>query len=105
MSVKHKDKILTFDTNFIIENQNNFQDIINKLSSDYDVYVPQLSINERIAQQTRDIEDRYEQIHKISKENKDIIKKIEYKQTEKSYIATRSDKISEIYISQFGENF
>lgn len=98
-----KEKILTFDTNFIIENQSKFQEIINNLNEEYIVYVPQLAINERIAQQTREVAEKYEIIRRLCKENENIIKNLSFKIKEDEYIDLMSKKISDAYASQFGE--
>ncbi len=103
MAKTNRKKILTFDTNFIIENQSKFQEIINNLSEEYDVYVPQLAINERIAQQTRKVTERYEIIRRLCKENQNIIKNLSFKKNENDYIDLMTKNISETYASQFGE--
>ena len=46
--IKEK-KVFIFDTNFIIENKK-LNEVVEKLCKDFDVYVTQVSVDERIAQ-------------------------------------------------------
>ena len=41
---------LIFDTNFIIEHSKDLNSVVEKLSKSYEVFVTQLSIDERISQ-------------------------------------------------------
>ncbi len=58
-----KKKAFVFDTNFIIQNPH-LDEVVENLKKDYVVYVTQVSIDERIAQQCRDLKSDYENIEK-----------------------------------------
>jgi hypothetical protein len=57
----YKDAIV-LDTNFIIENVKTLTEIVNKLSEKYDVYVTEISINERISQKYLEMQSKYNDI-------------------------------------------
>ena len=65
-------KALIFDTNFIIENINRFDEIVNNLSGDFNVYVTQVSIDERIAQKCRESKERFSKVEECAKNYSDI---------------------------------
>lgn len=65
-------KALVFDTNFIIENKKNFDDVIKKLKSEFTVYVTQVSIDERIAQKQREAKLSFDEIEKCAKNHRSI---------------------------------
>lgn len=56
-------KAFVFDTNFIIQNQN-LDDVRNKLAEQFSVYVTQVSIDERIAQYCRDLRNQFDEAEK-----------------------------------------
>lgn len=60
-------KALLFDTNFIIQNRN-LDEVVENLSTEYSVYVTQVSIDERIAQECRDLQKRYDEAKQWKKE-------------------------------------
>ena len=43
-------KAIVLDTNFIIEHKKDLRNVVEKLSSFFDVYVTQISISERLSQ-------------------------------------------------------
>ena len=55
---------LVFDTNFIIQNQK-LDKVLSKLQEGYAVYVTQVSVEERIAQQCREIKYKIDSISKL----------------------------------------
>ena len=58
-----KKKAFVFDTNFIIQNPK-LDEVIEKLKDDYVVYISQVSIDERIAQQCRKLREEFDEIEK-----------------------------------------
>ncbi len=58
-------KAFIFDTNFIIQNQE-LDEALDKLKEQYSVYVSQVSINERIAQQCREVKAKFEEAEKCN---------------------------------------
>ena len=65
-------KAFIFDTNFIIQNKG-LSDVIENLKDDYNLYVTQLSIDERIAQQIRDRYVVYDEAEKLQKEYSSLL--------------------------------
>lgn len=59
---------IVLDTNFIIEHIKDFRKIIEKLSMNFDVYVTEISINERISQKYLELKSKYEKIESFQKE-------------------------------------
>ena len=55
---------LVFDTNFIIQNQK-LDKVLSNLQDGYKAYVTQVSVEERIAQQCREIKYKIDSISKI----------------------------------------
>lgn len=70
---ENKNTSLVVDTNFIIQKRN-LQEVIKTLDDNYKLYVTQVSIDERIGQQIRDLKQKYDEIPKIQKEYKNIAK-------------------------------
>lgn len=85
--------ILILDTNFIVENKKGFDSKYKNLNKTYDVYVSEISINERIAQRWRELKKKYDDIEKIKSENIDIVKNIYFKVSFKDK-ASRDEKMS-----------
>ena len=52
-----------FDTNFIIQNQN-LNDALDKLKEKFSIYITQVSIDERIAQNCRDLKGQFDDAEK-----------------------------------------
>lgn len=90
--MKEKD-ILILDTNFIVENKKEFDSKYNNLSKTYDVYVSEVSINERVSQRWRELKKKYDDIEKIKLENNDIVKNVYFKINFKDK-ASQDEKIS-----------
>ena len=61
-------KALIFDTNFIIEHSKDLETVVNKLSTYYEVFVTQLSVDERISQQYLDLKGKYDKAHNFATE-------------------------------------
>lgn len=56
-------KAFVFDTNFIIQNQN-LDEVLDKLKEQFSVYITQVSIDERIAQNCRDLKVQFDEAEK-----------------------------------------
>ena len=54
-------KAFVFDTNFIIQNKE-MAKVVSSLQDDFTVYVTQVSVEERIAQQCRELKDKYDRL-------------------------------------------
>ena len=65
---------LIFDTNFIIEHSKDLNSVVEKLRKSYEVFVTQLSIDERISQQYLDLRANYDKIEKLATEIKPFAK-------------------------------
>lgn len=57
-------KAFVFDTNFIIQYQQ-LDEVVKNLEKDFSVYVTQVSIDERIAQQCREVKKEYDEIESL----------------------------------------
>ena len=55
---------IVIDTNFVIENMQGLRELHEKLSENYDVYISEVSINERISQKYIDLKSKYLEIEK-----------------------------------------
>lgn len=62
-------KAFVFDTNFIIE-VTKIDPVVENLKNEYTVYVPQVCIDERIAQESRRLKEEYQRIEAFSKKYK-----------------------------------
>lgn len=95
-------RAFVFDTNFIIQNSD-LKEVVANLSDQFSVYVTQVSIDERIAQQCRDIKSRFDSLEKAKSENRDIAE-IKFKNTYESYSNIRKRIVQENYNKLFGDN-
>lgn len=66
-------KAFIFDTNFIIENKKRIDEVVRNLSTDFNVYVTQVSIDERIAQNCRESKDKFDKVEECIKKYPDIV--------------------------------
>ena len=66
-----KKAAFVFDTNFIIK-EKKLDEVIANLQDKYIVYITQVSINERIAQQCRDLKEKFNKVESIQNECGDI---------------------------------
>ncbi len=95
-------KAFVFDTNFIIQ-IGNLDDVIENLKDDYIVYVTQVSIDERIAQQCRDLKENFDELEKCKQKFihfAEINLKKSYKEESEFYRTA----IQEKYKKRFGEH-
>ena len=65
-------KAIVFDTNFIIENKKHLDEVVKNLSTDFNVYVTQVSIDERIAQNCRESKEKFDKVEECIKKYPDI---------------------------------
>lgn len=71
MSLDYKEKAILLDTNFIVEQKDKIRKTLSKLSENHDVYITELSINERIGQKIVEAEKIYKKIEDAEREFKD----------------------------------
>lgn len=64
-------KAFIFDTNFIVQNKN-FEKIVDELSDNFVVYITQVSIDERISQQCRELKKQFDDAEKARNTFKDF---------------------------------
>lgn len=95
-------KAFVFDTNFIIQVKD-LNEVINNLKDEFTVYVTQVSIDERIGQQCRDLRKKYDEIPKIQEEYKGILSIGITNSYEKNLELFRG-LIQQNYDKTFGEN-
>ena len=62
-----KKDAFVFDTNFIIK-EKKLNEVIANLQDKFIVYITQVSINERIAQQCRDLKEKFNKVETIQNE-------------------------------------
>lgn len=94
-------KAFVFDTNFIVQNKK-LTDVIDKLKDSYNLYVTQLSIDERIAQQVRERNVVYDEAEKLQQENLNLLS-VHFKKSKdeiKEYVKTG---VQRIYSEAFGD--
>ena len=65
-------KAFVFDTNFIIK-EKKIDEVLTNLSEQYSVYVTQVSVDERIAQQCRELKKRYDEIEQLKEKAVDLV--------------------------------
>ncbi len=81
---------LIFDTNFIIEHSKDLTAVVEKLSKTYEIFVTQLSIDERLSQQYLDLKAKYENAKKVANEIKSFAKLEFIKDFEDAYSSTKT---------------
>lgn len=70
--MSEKKKAFVFDTNFIIEYKKRLDEVVKNLSTDFNVYVTQVSIDERIAQNCREAKEKFDKVEECIKKYLDI---------------------------------
>ena len=80
---------LIFDTNFIIEHSKDLNSVVEKLSKSYEVFVTQLSIDERISQQYLDLKAKYDKASKLANEIHSFAKLEFLKEFDEAYKLTK----------------
>lgn len=95
-------KAFIFDTNFIVQNKK-LDEVINNLSTDFIVYIPQVVIDERIAQQCRKLKTLFDEVEEVKNKYKNIATvtlNCTYDEKEKNYSITYQKKCD----SEFGNH-
>lgn len=95
-------KAFVFDTNFIIQNPK-LDEVIEKLKDEYSVYVSQVSIDERIAQQCRELKEKFDEIEQCRSKYAQYVN-IKLKTTYSEQVTIYQLGIQEKYASYFGQN-
>ena len=95
-------KAFVFDTNFIIQNPK-LDEVIEKLKDDYTVYISQVSIDERIAQQCRELKKEFDEIESCKNKYSRYVK-MSMKTTYEKQAGFYCTGIQERYSSCFGDN-
>lgn len=110
MSTLAEKKAFVFDTNFIIQNRN-LDDVYNKLMEmGFVVYVPQVAIDERIAQTCLQQKGIYDKLEALRKDTRDFAKidiTRSYEETEKRYrkgMQKRYEDLFGIHIIPYDDN-
>lgn len=67
-------KAVVFDTNFIIENKNRLSEVIKNLKTQFNVYITQVSIEERVAQKQREAKASFDEVDACAKKHHSIAK-------------------------------
>lgn len=65
-------KALIFDTNFIIEHSKDLDSVVADLNKEFEIFITQLSIDERISQQYLDLKDKYDKVNRAIEEYSSI---------------------------------
>lgn len=95
-------KAFVLDTNFIVQ-EKDLDNVIENLSSRFSLYVTQVSVDERIAQQCRELKKRYDEIERIKEQSRDIIEEIRMKHTFDEKEKRYQNAIQNKYKQTFGE--
>ena len=94
-------KAFVFDTNFIVQNKK-LTDVIDKLKDSYNLYVTQLSIDERIAQQVRERNVVYDEAEKLQQENLNLLS-VHFKKSKDEIKEYVKNGVQRIYSEAFGD--
>ena len=92
-------KAFVFDTNFIIENLD-LEKVVENLKDSYVVYVTQVSIDERKAQQCREIKKNFDKIEEIKEKHSDIANvslRTTFEKTEEKYHTGIQKRYKELF--------
>lgn len=95
-------KAFVFDTNFIIQTPE-LNEVIDNLKAGFTVYVTQVSIDERIGQQCRELKKKYDDIPSLTKKYKGIMNFSKPNPYEKCAEVLRKS-IQQNYEKAFGDN-
>ena len=94
-------KAFVFDTNFIIQNPK-LDEVVEKLKDNYTVYITQVSIDERIAQQCRELKQEFDDVERCQNKYShfaEITLRNSYEQMSGIY----HDRLQEKYRDCFGD--
>ena len=91
-----------FDTNFIVQ-EKNLDSVLKNLEGKFSVYVPQMCIDERIAQECRNLRKQFDEVENIQKKCARIAS-ISFKISYEEKAAELSDKMQKNYEKWFGSH-
>jgi len=94
---------VVLDTNFIINNRADFSNVYKMLSETYNVFVSDVSIQERLSQYYLELKDKYKKIEKFSIEYSDLVE-IKLRQSFEEIHEVNMKRIEKSYHELFGEN-
>ncbi len=94
-------KAFVFDTNFIVQNRE-LNEVIDNLKDSYSVYVSQVSIDERIAQQCRELKADYSSAE-LCKEKYKRFAEVRIKRSYEDMAEYYREGIQENYVNAFGD--
>lgn len=95
-------KAFVFDTNFIFKNSD-LKEVVNNLKNDFDVFITQVSIDERISQKVREKKHKFDEILKIEEDCKEYID-VTYKKNYDSVASYIKEGMQKNYEDCFGTN-
>ena len=95
--------IIILDTNFIIEHISDLHELHDKLSEKNDVYVTQISIDERISQKYLELKSKYEKIETFKKEHS-AFATIELREPFEKRFDTEKQRTLNGYYKEFGDH-
>jgi hypothetical protein len=94
---------IVIDTNFIIEHKSDLQNAHQKLSKHYDIFVSDVSIQERLSQKYLELRTKYDKIEKFKVEYIDLAN-IEIKHSFEEEFKIEKDYTVNAYQKLFGNN-
>lgn len=98
--MKTKEKIIIPDTNFLIEHGKEQIRVLEILPKHGDVYLSEITVEERLAQTRRDLKLRYAEIEKVMNSQKNLVT-VSYKKTLEEQIKHEEERWQKIYKSEF----
>lgn len=97
-----KKKAFVFDTNFIIQNRN-LDDVLSQLSEHFSVYITQVSIDERIAQQCRMLRKDFDGVEEFKNKRISHFATITFKRTYEEECEYYQKRMQTKYEERFGD--
>jgi len=94
-----KEKAFVFDTNFILQYKD-LVEVVSILEKEFSVYVPQVSIEERLSQHYVDLRERYGELEGFQKKHEDIAR-IELTKTFDEKYKTLKNAVNKKYTDLF----
>ena len=98
-----KKRIIILDTNFIIEHRHNFKSVLKALSEHGEIFLSEITIEERLAQTRMEIKQSYDEITRAIDSNKGIAK-VNFSMTLDEKIKAQEQALLTAYKEVIGEN-
>jgi hypothetical protein len=95
-------KAIILETNFLVEHPKDWVKIVKRLTANYDVYITKVSIEERIGQKYRELQQTYEKIENFKKNNSRYVL-IKYKSNLDDNFEAEKVNLINSYNDQFGD--